>query len=35
VRTVRNAVVQLAKTVGHEQVPALYDQTLGDFFFIR
>jgi uncharacterized caspase-like protein len=34
VRTVRNEVVQLAKTVGHEQVPALYDQTLGDFFFI-
>jgi hypothetical protein len=27
-------VVQLAKTVGHEQVPALYDQTLGDFFFM-
>jgi hypothetical protein len=26
--------VQLAKTVGHEQVPALYDQTLGDFYFI-
>jgi uncharacterized caspase-like protein len=34
VRTVRNAVVQMAKTVGHEQVPALYDQTLGDFYFI-
>jgi hypothetical protein len=27
-------VVQMAKTVGHEQVPALYDQTLGDFYFI-
>jgi hypothetical protein len=24
----------MAKTVGHEQVPALYDQTLGDFYFI-
>jgi len=35
VRTVRNEVVQMAKTVGHEQVPALYDQTLGDFFFVR
>ena len=35
VRTVRNAVVQMAKSVGHEQVPALYDQTLGDFYFIR
>jgi len=27
--------VQMAKSVGHEQVPALYDQTLGDFFFVR
>jgi hypothetical protein len=35
VRTVRNEVVQMAKSVGHEQVPALYDQTLGDFFFVR
>ena len=35
VRTVRNEVVQMAKRVGHEQVPALYDQILGDFFFIR
>jgi hypothetical protein len=25
----------MAKSVGHEQVPALYDQTLGDFFFVR
>jgi hypothetical protein len=25
----------LAKSVGHEQVPATYDQTLGDFFFVR
>jgi hypothetical protein len=35
VRTVRNEVVRLARTVGHEQVPALYDQTLGDFYFAR
>lgn len=35
VRTVRNEVVQLAKGVGHDQVPALYDQTLGDFYFLR
>ena len=35
VRAVRNEVVELAKSVGHEQVPATYDQTLGDFFFVR
>jgi uncharacterized caspase-like protein len=35
VRNVRNQVVELAKRAGHEQVPALYDQTLGDFFFLR
>lgn len=35
IRTVRSEVVAMAKTVGHEQVPALYDQTLGDFFFVR
>jgi hypothetical protein len=33
VRNVRNEVARLSKTVGHEQVPAVYDQTLGDFFF--
>ncbi len=35
VRSVRNEVVQMAKSVGHEQVPALYDQTLGEFYFKR
>ena len=35
VRSVRTQVVELAKSVGHEQVPATYDQTLGDFFFMR
>ena len=35
VRNVRNEVVEKAKTIGHEQVPALYDQTMGDFFFLR
>jgi len=35
IRTVRSEVVAMAKAVGHEQVPALYDQTLGDFFFVR
>ena len=34
-RNVRDEVVRLAKGVGHEQVPALYDQTVGDFYFLR
>lgn len=33
VKNVRNRVAELAKTVGHEQVPAIYDQVLGDFYF--
>lgn len=32
-RNVREQVVRQAKTVGHEQVPALYDQALGEFYF--
>ena len=32
-RSVRSEVARLARTVGHEQTPALYDQSLGDFFF--
>ncbi|MDP2809734.1 MAG: caspase family protein [Rhodocyclaceae bacterium] len=32
-RGVRDEVVRLAKSVNHEQVPALYDQSIGDFFF--
>ncbi|MEY2618607.1 MAG: hypothetical protein RL522_1609 [Pseudomonadota bacterium] len=32
-RNVRNEVVRLAKTVGHEQTPALYDQAIGEFYF--
>lgn len=32
-RNVRTEVARLARTVGHEQTPALYDQSLGDFFF--
>jgi TPR repeat protein len=32
-RNVRNEVVQLSKSVGHEQTPALYDQSVGDFYF--
>ena len=32
-RNVRNEVVGLAKSAGHEQVPAIYDQVVGDFYF--
>ena len=32
-RQVRKEVVRLAKSVAHEQVPALYDQTVGEFYF--
>jgi uncharacterized caspase-like protein len=35
VKNVRNQVAELAKSVGHEQVPAIYDQALGDFYFKR
>jgi len=34
-RNVRDQVVRLAKSVEHDQVPALYDQTIGDFYFQR
>lgn len=34
VRRVRDQVVALARSVGLEQVPAIYDQTIGDFFFV-
>jgi formylglycine-generating enzyme required for sulfatase activity len=34
-RNVRDQVVKLAKNVNHDQVPALYDQTIGDFYFKR
>ena len=33
VRNVRAEVVGLAKSVGHDQVPAIYDQVVGDFYF--
>jgi uncharacterized caspase-like protein len=32
-RNVRTEVVGLAKSIGHEQVPAIYDQVVGEFFF--
>jgi len=34
-RTVRQQVAQLAKSVGEEQVPAIYDQSLGNFYFTQ
>jgi hypothetical protein len=33
VRNVRAEVVELARSIGHEQVPAIYDQAIGDFYF--
>jgi hypothetical protein len=33
-KNVSYQVVQVAKTVNHEQVPALYDQTIGDYYFV-
>jgi len=33
VRNVRNEVVSTAKSIGHEQVPAIYDQVVGEFYF--
>jgi len=32
-RRVRAEVLRLARSAGHEQVPAVFDQTVGDFFF--
>ncbi len=32
-RDVRAEVAKLARSVGHEQVPAIYDQVIGDFYF--
>lgn len=34
VRNVRERVVRLAKAEGYDQVPAIYDQTVGDFYLI-
>ena len=33
-KRVRTSVTSKAKAIGHEQNPALYDQTDGDFFFV-
>ena len=35
VRQVKKEVVRLAKSVNHDQVPALYDQTVGEFYFTQ
>jgi len=35
IRNVRREVVQQAKSIGHEQVPAVYDQIVGDFLLAR
>jgi hypothetical protein len=32
-KTVRLKVSAAAKSINHEQVPAIYDQVVGDFFF--
>ncbi|WP_161491202.1 caspase family protein [Polynucleobacter campilacus] len=33
VRNVRSEVVSVAKSVGHNQVPAIYDQVVGEYYF--
>jgi uncharacterized caspase-like protein len=33
-RNVRTEVVRLAKSVNHQQTPAIYDQAVGNFFFV-
>jgi hypothetical protein len=33
IREVRREVAETARKVGHEQVPAIYDQAIGDFYF--
>jgi hypothetical protein len=35
IREVRRKVVEAAKSVGHDQVPAIYDQVIGDFYFSK
>lgn len=35
VRRLRSSVIAKAKSVGHDQNPAIYDQTDGDFYFIN
>ena len=35
VRNARTEVVRLARTIDHDQVPAIYDQLLGEFYFYK
>ena len=35
IRNVRSEVVKLARSIGHDQVPAIYDQVDGDFYFLK
>jgi hypothetical protein len=35
VRDVREEVFTLAKSIGHDQVPAVYDQVVGRFYFVK
>jgi hypothetical protein len=32
IRNVRTQIVALVQSIGHEQVPAIYDQVVGDFY---
>lgn len=34
-KNVRSQVHDMARSVGHDQVPAIYDQVVGDFYFSR
>ena len=34
-RRTRSEVVKLARSIGHEQVPAIYDQVVGEFFLLK
>lgn len=35
IKDTRTEVVRLAKTIGHEQVPAIYDQVVGEFYLTK
>jgi len=35
IKNVRNEVVEAAKSINREQVPSIYDQVVGDFYFIK
>ena len=35
IKNVRTEVVRLARTIGHDQVPAIYDEVVGDFYFVK